>query len=79
MNSLRRTGTEEQEKYKAVAARDKAKADRMRTEVEKRGAASERPRTAWGAKACSAWLCARYILKFTELKVTILVPDKPKL
>ena len=44
---------EEQEKYKAVSARDKAKTDRIRTEVDKRGAASERPRTAQGAKVCS--------------------------
>ena len=51
--SLERAGTEEQEKYKAVSARDKAKTDRIRTEVDKRGAASERPRTAQGAKVCS--------------------------
>ena len=38
---------------KAVAARAKAKADRVRTSEGGRGTASERPRTAQKAKVCS--------------------------
>ena len=44
---------EERKEDKAVAARAKAKADRVRVEEERRGAASERPRTAQNAKVCS--------------------------
>ena len=44
---------EERENGKAVATRAKEKTDRVRTEEERGGAASERSRTAQKTKVCS--------------------------
>ena len=71
---------DEREKSKAVTARAETKADRVRTKEERKGAASERPRGAQGAKVCTIIL--RFILHsvdpLTKPKVPILVPDSPK-
>ena len=64
-----------------MAARAKAKADGVRTVEERRGAASERPRTAQ-KKQRSALLRFAIILHSenspTKPKVSILVPGEPK-